>query len=562
MTLVTKGPMGAGVLGPVVDASPDAVLAVSVDRRVLAVNRRFLELWNLGPGEVVVGGPSPALGDSQRRQIVDPVAFEAAIAYGHAHPSEVQTVEVQLVDGRVIEGYSAPINDATGAYLGRAWFQRDVTDRHEREAERAAMMEQVAAVERAHQFLLRAAQTVMGVSGYAATLQSLAEISVPTLGDLCLIDVAQGSGEIVRVAVHHADEQLSDPVARLFSWAPDPQGEHPSAQVIRDGVSRWSEEMGDQFLRATTRSSEHLKVLKSLKFTSYLCVPLLGEGKVLGAMTLVSTGEGRRLHHEDVKLAEALAGHIALVVVKERRYDQERLLSHQLQVNLLSTDIPPQLGLDVAVRYLPGSGGAEVGGDFWDIAKMRNGEAAFVIGDVFGHDMVAAATMAQLRSVCRILRAQTENSAELIALVQDNWEHLDLERLATAAFVRIDPSTRRMRIASAGHFPPLVVEPGNAFFVPVTPGPPLGAGHGPAPIWEGALVAEARLILFTDGLVERRHSTLDDGLARLLDAACRARHLDVDGLADHILTSMRADEGDDDVALVVIRPSTTALGPC
>lgn len=543
----------AGILQAVVDAAPSGVLAVSLGRRILAFNQRFLDLWGLDRADVTLGGPSPALGEAQRSKIADPEAFDRALVYGHQHPHERQVLTVGLTDGRTIEGHSVPILGPDGAYLGRVWFQEDITERRHREAEGTALLGRLEAAERSHEFLLQAARFLVSVSGYAETLDALAQMAVPTLGDLCLIDVLDDRGEIVRMAARHADPAYQATVARLFAWPPDRGGSHPSVQVMRDGATRWSVEMGDAFLRATSRDGEHFDLLKQLGFTGYMCVPLLAEGDVLGAVTLVSAGSGRRFSSADVTLAEALAGHVAAAVARERRHERQLDLSHVLQSSLLPTDVPPELGLDVAMRFLPGTGGAEVGGDFWDVTMMPSGEAAFAVGDVFGHDMIAAATMAQLRSVCRVLRAQTHGPSELVALLQSSWAYLGYKRLATAVFARVEPSSGRLRVASAGHPPPLVLRPDGACYVDLDPGPPLGVSLQPVTAWEGTLERGSSLIFFTDGLVENRRRRIEEGMTLLAELAWAGRTLAPDDLINHILAGMVDEERNDDIALVVAR---------
>lgn len=540
-------------LQAIVEASPDGVLAVSPDRRILAVNRRFQQMWQLPDEAVQIGGISPALTGDQRRLIVDVDAFEAALQWGHAHPGEAQTLEVRLVDGRIIEGYADGIVDDDGTYLGRVWYMHDATARRAGEQERAALTEQLAAAERWQRFLLQAADALARTTGFSDTLQALAEVAVPTLGDLCLIDVAVDSGGVARMAAVHADPARRDLAERLRAWPPEPDGTHPSVVVMRERRSRWSSEMPEDFLAATTRNQEHLEVLAALEFRSYMAVPLIAAGQVLGAVTFVSAGSHRVFGEEDLRLAEELATRMALVIDKERRYDRERDASHLLQANLLPSHDLEVPGIEVAVRYLAGTRDAEVGGDFWDYAELTTGEVALVVGDVAGHDMVAAAQMAQLRSVCRAL--QTDGPGELLDAVQHAWPHLGLDRLATAVFARLDPSTGRLRLASAGHPPPVVVEQGRAYVVPVEPVPPLGAPALPALEWEGELASGAAVVFYTDGLVESNERDVDEGMTALTHACLASGPGDPEALADRILDALTSPDRSDDVAVLVVRRS-------
>jgi serine/threonine-protein kinase RsbW len=552
------GVVRSSFLQAIVEASPDGVLAVSPERRILAVNRRFQLMWGLPDDVVQVGGPSPALSREQRDLIVDPDGFEKTIRWGHQHPHEPQTLEVQLTDGRIVEGYADGIVDEDGSYLGRVWYMHDATERRAGEQERAALTDRLAAAERSQRFLLSAADALARTTGYSETLRALAEIAVPTLGDLCLIDVVDEAGHVSRMAAVHAEPRLRPIADKLRQWPPDPRGSHPSVTVMAERRSRWATEMPDDFLAATTRSAEHLEALAALDFRSYMSVPLIASGRVLGAVTFVSSGSQRIFAEDDLSLAEELASRVALVVDKERRYDRERQASHLLQANLLPSHELAVPGLDVAVRYLPGTRDAEVGGDFWDYSNLDTGEVAFVVGDVAGHDMVAAAQMAQLRSVCRAL--QTEGPAQLLDAIQSRWEHVGLDRLATAVFARLDPATGRLRLASAGHPPPVMVAEDGARVVPVEPVPPLGAPPLPAAEWHGILPAGAALVFYTDGLVESNERDVDEGTRVLVEACSTASSGDPEQLADRILEALTTPDRSDDVAVLVVRRLASTRG--
>ncbi len=549
----------ASFLQAIVEASPDGVLAISPDRRILAVNRRFQQMWGLSDHLVAIGGDSPAHSHGLRSLLTDPDAFETAIRWGHDHPGEPQSVELLLTDGRIIEGYADGIVDDDGSYLGRVWYMHDATERRTGERERAALTRQLAAAERSHRFLLQAADVLARTSGFSETIQALAEVAVPTLGDLCLIDIRGEKGAIARMAAVHADPELRPLAARLRAWPPDQYGDHPSVVVMRERRSRMAAEMPRDFLAATTRNAEHLMALGALNFRSYMAVPLIAGDEVLGAVTFVSAGSSRIFGPEDLAVAEDLANRLALVVDKERRYDREREASHLLQTSLLPRHTLDVAGLNIAVRYLAGTRDAEVGGDFWDYAELEDGEATFLVGDVQGHDMVAAAQMAQLRSVCRVL--QTGGPAELLDAVQASWSALGLDRLATAIFARLDPATGRLRLASAGHPPPVIVEPGRAWVTPVEPVPPLGAPSVPAVEWEGALPPGASLVFYTDGLIESSERDVDEGMANLVLTCMGAQSIEPEMLADHILDALTTTDRSDDVAVLVVRRAGGPTGP-
>jgi serine/threonine-protein kinase RsbW len=161
--------------------------------------------------------------------------------------------------------------------------------------------------------------------------------------------------------------------------------------------------------------------------------------------------------------------------------------------------------------------------------------------------------MAQLRSATRALRAHAEGPASLVRVVHDTWEHLGLHRMATAVFAELDLATGDLRMASAGHPAPLVVDGAKAWFPAFEPGAPFGAPVTDAPEWTGQLPSGNALVFYTDGLVEDRQRDIDDGTRRLMRAAVAAGTTVPDQLADAVLDSLVAGERADDVALLVVR---------
>ncbi len=142
-----------------------------------------------------------------------------------------------------------------------------------------------------------------------------------------------------------------------------------------------------------------------LEFTSYVTVPLrLRDEQVLGTVTLVSAGSGRRFSEKDLVLAEQLAEQVSSVVIRARAYDRERRISHELQRHLLPDAIPAIVGWDVAARYRPAAVGVEVGGDWYDVVPISEHLVALVVGDVEGHDLGAARIMSRLAPHARAAR--------------------------------------------------------------------------------------------------------------------------------------------------------------
>jgi GAF domain-containing protein len=430
-------------------------------------------------------------------------------------------------------------------------FLNAMADQAAQAIERARLYAAQVALAETNAFFAQAARVIAEGTGYTDTLARLASLALHVAGDICLIDVVDEEGGISRMIARHRDETQQQLVDRLLTeFPPDPLGTHPAVEVIRAGKTQWSEEMPESFLRETTRDDSHLEVVTSLNFKSFVAVPLIGEAEVIGAITLVSTT--RVLGPVDVSFAERLAEHVAAVVDNARLYESAEQTSHTLQQSLLPRDLRSMPGLEVVTRYLPATRGLEIGGDFYDLVVLPSGDVGFMIGDVAGHDREAAAMMGQLRSAARALAGQVATPSALIAALQWSWELLGFDRIATGVFCRLEPGTRQLKIASAGHYPPLLVEPGSASFIPVSPAKPFGSKASQAEDWMGTLGADQLLVLYTDGAIDEREAGPQASMDRLADIAAACGTTDPQVVCEHIIDALPF-ERLDDVALLALR---------
>lgn len=311
--------------------------------------------------------------------------------------------------------------------------------------------------------------------------------------------------------------------------------------------------MSDDFLRRTSRDDRHYALLKRLGFTSYMALPLVADNQILGSITLVSAGSGRRFGHSALALADEFTSSVAQVVAAAHRNDSARQAAHTLQASLLPEHLPEIPGLELAVRYLPATVDNDVGGDFYDVIAGPAHLTTIVIGDVAGHDMKAAAIMGKVRTAARVLAGHATGPRHFIEMLRHGWDNLELERMATLLIASIDDGTGQLRIASAGHPPPLLAESGTARLLDVKPTTPLGAPTSEVREWKGTLTEHATLLLFTDGLVEDRRRSFHNGAAALLEAASGT--CSPDELCARVLDALVPDEAhhDDDIAMVALR---------
>jgi PAS domain S-box-containing protein len=418
--------------------------------------------------------------------------------------------------------------------------------------ERARLHEETARQAARSAFLLDAARLLARATGVTESVERLAEMVVPRLADVCLLDLVVEHG-MSRVVARHGDPERQRQVDHLRAWAP-PFRElpAPARAALDDGRTRWFPAVSDEWLAGVVRDPEELAAVQALELASVISVPLVAEGRALGVMTLSADRRRAPFTHADVELAEQLALQVSLMMAKAQRYELEARTSHTLQATLLPPPPPHVPGISVAVRYLAATHGVEIGGDFYDVAPLPGGHVAIAVGDVVGHDITAAATMGQLRSVYRALLVEGPSPTAVIDRLQASWPLLGLQRMATALFATLDLPTGQLHVASAGHPPPLLVVDGRAGFLPIVPSRMLGAPPAPAVEWTGVLPPGATLVLFTDGLVESRTSDIDEGLARLQAAAVRSATASPDELCDRLLSDLAGTHRADDIALLAL----------
>jgi serine/threonine-protein kinase RsbW len=426
-----------------------------------------------------------------------------------------------------------------GRQAGQALERARLHEESIRQAERSA-------------FLLHAARLMAAATGVEDTVDRLAELAVPQLADLCMLDLVTEHGA-QRVAARHGDPGRQHLVDELRQWAPPVRDlPHPAQRALAEGRTQWFPAIDDAWLATVVRDPEELRTVRELELAGIVAVPLVAEGRALGVLTLAADRRRAAFTPGDVEVAEQLAHQLSLVMAKAQRYEFEVRTSHTLQATLLPPAPPEVPGVAVAVRYLAANRGVEIGGDFYDVAPLGEGRVAIAVGDVVGHDITAAATMGQLRSVYRALLVESPSPSAVIDRLQASWPLLGLQRMATALFAALDLPSGRLRVASAGHPPPLLITGDRAEFLPVRPTRMLGAPPGSAEEWTGVVPPGATLVLFTDGLVESRWSDIDAGLARLLAAATRVPTADPDELCDRLLADLAGTHRTDDIALLAL----------
>ena len=242
---------------------------------------------------------------------------------------------------------------------------------------------------------------------------------------------------------------------------------------------------------------------------------------------------------------------------------RERDVAETLQRSLLPDRLPDLPGMRLAARYVAGGAGTQVGGDWYDVIGLPSGEVGLVMGDVVGHDLRAASSMGQLRNALRAYAADGAPPHEVLQRLNHLCIDQDLGDMATVLYAVLDPVRGTVRLASAGHYPPLLVTEHDRRYLEDAPCPPIGAARDAQYTSAVHTVPPGSLlVLYTDGLVERRDRRVEHGLARLQELVASPSSGEVlQELCDEVLSGMLGDDAPgDDVALLVVAPQAT-LGP-
>jgi serine phosphatase RsbU (regulator of sigma subunit) len=248
-------------------------------------------------------------------------------------------------------------------------------------------------------------------------------------------------------------------------------------------------------------------------------------------------------------------------VILEAELAQQRHVTLELQRAILPLhDEPFDLpGLRAVVRYLPASAGSRVGGDWYITAELPTGQVLLAIGDVAGHGLPAAAGMARLRGALAGLSITGAPPEQLVGWLNELVRHVAPEHTASVVAGYFDPASRMLTWAQAGHPPPVLVRGGHAQALPQPDGVLLGAGQLPYAAASLQLQPGDLLLLYSDGLVERRRSSIDEGLAVLLAAAAGVS--DPEQVVASALEALGSVSSDDDTCLVALQVSPPVLTP-
>ncbi|MCJ1676059.1 SpoIIE family protein phosphatase [Streptomyces sp. APSN-46.1] len=451
------------------------------------------------------------------------------------------------------------LDDTAGRAIGVAASIVDVTAQHKSATAVALARQRLA--------LIADASVRIGTTlDLGVTARELGEIAVPALADIATVDVLDSvlaadhppggpRGESVRfraLAVKAARPTpatlAADPVGELARY----DATRLVTQCVRTGRSILVEQVSDQDLARIARDADAAALLVEAGIHSYLAVPLIARGEVIGVLGLQRTDNPLPFDHDDVLLAGELAARAAVCIDNARWYQKQRHAALTLQRHLLPHQPTPTPGLEIAYRYQPAAAVGEVGGDWFDVIPLPDGKTALVVGDVMGSGINAAATMGQLRTAARTLAELDLDPAAVLTRLDHTTTGLG-HTMATCVIAVYDPHRNRCRIASAGHLPPVRTRPGRPpELLDLPTGAPLGVGGVPFEATVLDLGIGDELVLYTDGLVETRDQDIDVRL-QVLTTLLSDPGRPLEMTCDLLLSELRRPDDRDDVALLIAR---------
>jgi serine phosphatase RsbU (regulator of sigma subunit) len=453
----------------------------------------------------------------------------------------------------------------------------DVTERRRTEDERAAAVtarEEAAAAAAAaaaeaeqagrHLMLLGDINLAMtSTLDVDEAVQRFADLVVPLLADWCVVTVIDHNGKRRDVGRAHRDPEMLPALHRYADLrVASNSASAPVPTLMRDPRPVIVPDLTPELVESMVADEKSREALAPLRPGAAAAFPLVARGELFGGVTLVNGPERGAHTAAELRTAEIASRRAGLALDNARLATANQQIAERLQRSLLSPPVQPDQ-LELAVRYRPATQGMSIGGDWYDAFLQPDGDTVLVIGDVMGHDIEAAAAMGQVKTLVRgIAFDRLEEPAGVLRRVDHALVGLAIPTMATALACRIElapeergSGLRLLRWATAGHPDPLLLQPDGTVVDLVAPvGPPLGVGWlGPRVDGLAAMPDGSTLLLFTDGLFERRGVPLDDGREQVRDLLRRSGGLPLDELCDLLLAEMLGDGAEDDVAVLAVR---------
>ncbi|HKG51788.1 MAG TPA: SpoIIE family protein phosphatase, partial [Actinomycetales bacterium] len=454
-----------------------------------------------------------------------------------------------------------PSSDGLSLYFLDVTAQRSAQREAQRTGLRTALLAQVAS-------------ELTGTLDAEEAVARLARLVVPALGDWSIVTLVDDDPpgpawtRLRDIGWWHADPDKREQVRRYANLRLGSLTEDSFlARALSTGRRVSVPVRAAAAIAEVLEPGEARELVRELAPESVLFLPLRARGRILGVLSVFRGREWPGAGDAEVDAtAVEVADRVGLALDSARLYTQQRRLAEALQRSLLTA--PPQPDhLEVAVRYEPAAEAAQVGGDWYDAFLQADGSTVLVIGDVLGHDTAAAVAMGQVRGLLRGIAVTTgEGPARVLTRLDEAMEVLRVGTIATVVVARLEQTAdevergvTRLRWSNAGHPPPMSIDPDGTVRVlgwldGVDPDLLLGIDpKTPRTEFQAVLERGATVLLYTDGLVERRDQSIDEGLNRLRGALSNLAAYELDDLCDAVLVRMLPADAADDVAIAAVR---------
>lgn len=397
-------------------------------------------------------------------------------------------------------------------------------------------------------------------------LRRLAALTVPRLADWAVIDLITERDEVRRALVtEHRDGTLVEREDLQGPMPPVPEeSPMPLSRALRGAASSLLGPAAYQGALDSGIAVEQGRLFTETGMHSAVVAPIRGLRDVLGALTLGRSKRPDIFTTADLPLLEDITRRAGLALDNARLYQRQRKVAETMQRHLLP-QLPTVPGVEMTARYVPAPHASHVGGDWYDVFSLTDGSHALAVGDVVGHDLDAAAGMAQLRNMLRAFawsRPQATPS-DVVTQLDDAVKHIAEVPMATMILALLasgDDGLWRLCWTNAGHPPPLLVShDGRARYLTDTHGILLGTGViRPRPDTVTVLPSRATVLFYTDGLVESPRHSIDHGLDRLRRHAASLAHRPLESFCDLLLEQVGSGDHDDDVVMLALRTPSRA----
>jgi PAS domain S-box-containing protein len=389
--------------------------------------------------------------------------------------------------------------------------------------ERDARAEASSAQERLG-FLMRAGALVVAARDQDELLDQVTQLVVPSLADYCVVFLPTRDGKLRAGALSHADPAGVKKLAALRNHPIPMAGPLITQIAYTTATTQVAADVATQWPTWWAAAPDKTEIVASLHPHSALAAPLVAGEQTLGVMLFGRGGDRPRFASTDTEVVEEIARRLAVGLSNANTFAREHDIAETLQRSILPDTLPRIEGLDLAVRYLPATEGAAVGGDWYDAFPVAGGRIALVTGDVAGHSIGSASLMGQVRSMVRAYAIEDPDPGGVLRQTNGALARLLPEIVVSVVYAVLDTATGDLAYANAGHPPPiLIARPGQAEYLDDAPGIMLGA-LSDAIFATGVrrLSRGAGLLCYTDGLIEDRHRDITEGFAQLADVLQRS----------------------------------------